>query len=88
MIHTISVFAALTLLCQVALSLPVRGWTAVAVVVLASLASIRVAARRRMRWPLALDVVAVGLPMLLLLSVLVHTAPFLSPGPNFGKMRA
>jgi hypothetical protein len=66
-------FAALMVLCEVSLSLPGRGWTAVAVVVIASVAAIRVAARRRWRSPPAADLIAIGVGMLVLLSV-----PFLA----------
>jgi hypothetical protein len=66
-------FAALMVICQVALSLPGRGPTAVAVVVVACIGSVLVAAGRRVQWPSAPDAVVVGL------GILVFTAvPFLA----------
>ncbi len=68
-------FAALMIVCQIALSLPGRGWTAVAAVVILCGASIRVGIRRSAPWPSGVDTLVVGAAMLLLLSV-----PFLANG--------
>ena len=68
-------FAALMVVCQIALNLPGRAWTAVGAVVLVCVASASVAARRRRRAApsTAADVLVVGAAMLVLLS-----APFLA----------
>jgi hypothetical protein len=68
-------FAALMVVCQVALSLPGRGWTAVAAIVILCAASIWVGVSRGAGWPSGIDTVVVGAGMLVLLSV-----PFLANG--------
>jgi hypothetical protein len=66
-------FAALMILCEVAITLPGRGWTAVAVIVIACAGSVWIGRRRRAAWPPLLDALPVGLGVLLF-----ATIPFLA----------
>ena len=68
-------FAALMIVCEVAVSLPGHGWTAVVVVVALCAAATVPAWRRGTRWPSAADGVPVTLGMLMLTAV-----PFLANG--------
>ena len=62
-------FGALMIICEVAITLPGRGWTAVAALLIASAASVWIGVRRRARWPAVTDILPVGLGVLLLISV-------------------
>jgi hypothetical protein len=62
-------FAALMILCEVAIGLPGRGWTAVAVIVIACAASVWIGRRGRTPWPPLLDALPVGLGVFVLASV-------------------
>ena len=66
-------FAALMVLCDVAISLPGRAWTAVAATVLGCAAAVWIAARRGAAWPSAGDAAPVALVVLGFVSV-----PFLA----------
>ncbi len=66
-------FAALMVLCEVAIALPGRGWTAVAVVVVACAASLWVGSRGHAGWLSVADAVPVALATLVFVSV-----PFLA----------
>ena len=66
-------FAALMVLSDIAIRLPGRGWTAVAIVVLASLGAVWVAARRGEPWPPIAPGLAVAVPVLFFVSI-----PFLA----------
>lgn len=68
-------FAALMVICKVAISLPGRGWTAVGAVVVLCAAAIWLPARRRERWPSAIEAACVTLPLLLVVSI-----PFIANG--------
>jgi hypothetical protein len=68
-------FAALMIVCEVAVSLPGHGWTAVLVVVVLCIAATVLAWRRGARWPSAADAVPVTLGILALTAV-----PFLANG--------
>ena len=57
-------FAALMVVCEVAISLPGRGWTAVIAVVVLCAASIWVGVRRRAGWPSAADGLVVAVVVL------------------------
>lgn len=61
--------------CKVAISLPGRGWTAVATVVVLCAIAIFLPARRRASWPSARDAAAVVVPLLVLVSI-----PFIAEG--------
>ena len=62
-------FAALMILCEVAITLPGHGWTAVAALVIASCASAWVGVRRRATWPALTDMLPVAFGVLLFVSV-------------------
>jgi hypothetical protein len=62
-------FAALMIICEVAIMLPGRGWTAVAAVVILSAASVWVATRRRATWPPMTDALPVAFGLLVFASV-------------------
>ncbi len=66
-------FAALMFVCEVAISLPGRGWTAVVAVVVLCAASVWVGVRRRAAWPSAAD----GL-MVVIVVLGITTVPFLA----------
>lgn len=66
-------FAALMIVCEVALSLPGRGWTAVGAVVVLCAGSTGIAARRGAGWPNVRDGLPVGLIVLIFVSI-----PFIS----------
>jgi hypothetical protein len=68
-------FAVLMIVCQVAIKLPGRAWTAVAAVVVLSAAAVWIAVRRRAGWPSMIDGVPVAIVVLVYLSV-----PFLANG--------
>jgi hypothetical protein len=67
--------AALMVVCEVAVSLPGHGWTAAAVVLLVSLASVWIGVRRRAGWPDPADLVPVAIAVLV-----ITTVPFLANG--------
>ena len=62
-------FAALMILCEVAITLPGHGWTAVAALVIASCASAWVGVQRRATWPALTDMLPVAFGVLLFVSV-------------------
>lgn len=66
-------FAALMVLCDVAIALPGRGWTAVIAVVVACAASIWLVIHRRAGWPPVAETAVVGAVVLVFLSI-----PFLA----------
>ena len=66
-------FAALMIVCQVAIRLPGHGWTAVVAVVVLCAASVWISARRRATWPAVADALPVALVVLIYVSV-----PFLA----------
>jgi hypothetical protein len=68
-------FAALMAICKVAIGLPGRGWTAVAVVVVLCLAALSLPARKGARWPRLIEGAAVLVPLFALTSI-----PFLAEG--------
>lgn len=67
--------AALMVICDIAIGLPGRGWTAVAAVVLLCAASVWLGARRGAAWPPLRDALPVAIVVLVYLSV-----PFLANG--------
>lgn len=66
-------FAALMVVCEVAISLPGRGWTAVIVVVVLCAVSVWLAVSRRATWPSMTDALPVAIVVLAITSI-----PFLA----------
>jgi hypothetical protein len=62
-------FAALMVVCEVAIGLPGRGWTAVAAVVVLCAASVWIPARRGARWPSLRDALPVAIVVLVIVSI-------------------
>ncbi len=61
--------AALMIVCEVAIRLPGRGWTAVAAVVILCVASVVIVSRRGGAWPSPVDALPVGILILLIVSI-------------------